>query len=464
MATLSILLITGLLFTLVEAARFQEQMKVIQVCADTTIESLFANYNRTLWEQYELLTFNLDTNPEELSELYLQSMLEPEHTSYNLIKAKVTDTELENLLLITDRNGNVFESAVASYLEQNIGSELYERAHEYANRFSVDEDTDSQLSHLIDAGQDELNRNEVSNLHAKDQSASAENPMESVQWFRSQGILRYVMPDDKQISEKTISDSNSLRKRTLQYGDSDEEIDSTVMTETAAFYYLITRLSNFRNTSSGRALDYELEYVILGNSSDAKNLEGIVNRILLIRESLNFTYLMTDQRRCAEAETLATILSAIMLTPEATEVIKMGILAAWAYAESVVDVRTLLAGQKVELYKNSAVWTTNMLNFYDALYGNLKVSDQSNGLGYEEYLAGLLFVTEKEARIMRTLEVMEQTVRLTEADSAFQMDRCVIDTMLTLNYQYVFLFANRSPIQSSYKTEYSYRTNRNRNP
>ena len=44
---------------------------------------------------------------------------------------------------------------------------------------------------------------------------------------------------------------------------------------------------------------------------------------------------------------LAVTICTLLLMPEGTEVVKQLILAAWAGGESVADLRTLLAGQRV---------------------------------------------------------------------------------------------------------------------
>lgn len=58
-----------------------------------------------------------------------------------------------------------------------------------------------------------------------------------------------------------------------------------------------------------RYLDYELEYICRGKCSDAQNLEETVRRILLLREGVNYGYLLTDEEAKAKAELLAVALA-----------------------------------------------------------------------------------------------------------------------------------------------------------
>ena len=53
-----------------------------------------------------------------------------------------------------------------------------------------------------------------------------------------------------------------------------------------------------------------------------------------------------------QQEALAWILSAVFLSPEIKDALKLTILFAWTYAESVKDVRILMDGNPLPLIKN----------------------------------------------------------------------------------------------------------------
>lgn len=56
---------------------------------------------------------------------------------------------------------------------------------------------------------------------------------------------------------------------------------------------------------------------------------------------------------------LGAIIGGITLTPEVIEGVEKGILAAWAFCESVLDLRALLDGDKIPLIKGSDTsWTS----------------------------------------------------------------------------------------------------------
>ena len=85
-----------------------------------------------------------------------------------------------------------------------------------------------------------------------------------------------------------------------------------------------------------------------------------MKRLLLWREVANVIYLFSDSAKCAEAEILALTLTAVLLVPELAQPVKYSILFAWAYVESLADVRALLNGGKVPLMKAGGEWKTSI--------------------------------------------------------------------------------------------------------
>ena len=63
-----------------------------------------------------------------------------------------------------------------------------------------------------------------------------------------------------------------------------------------------------------------------------------------------------DSVKKSEAMALAATISTLLLIPEAAEAVKQLILLAWAAGEGVIDIRSLLSGNKVPLVKTSDNW------------------------------------------------------------------------------------------------------------
>ena len=100
-------------------------------------------------------------------------------------------------------------------------------------------------------------------------------------------------------------------------------------------------------------------------------------------------------------------------------------LLAWAFAESVLDVRLLLNGKRVAFQKDAATWKLSLsgaLELEDL--SGLDEAEDADGLLYRDYLGILLTLTGREKRILRSLDAIEGVVW--EADGQwFYVDQCI---------------------------------------
>ena len=158
----------------------------------------------------------------------------------------------------------------------------------------------------------------------------------------------------------------------------------------------------------GRPLQYELEYLLCGKGEDQENLEGVLKRILYLRMGVNYAYLLTDEVKKGEAGALAAVLSVLMTSPGATEVVKQALLLLWAYGESVMDLKVLLKKEKVPLIKTSETWQLQLSNL-----SKLKTESGSGGeqgLDYDDYIKELLLLERRENLCMRSLDLIEKNL------------------------------------------------------
>ena len=163
----------------------------------------------------------------------------------------------------------------------------------------------------------------------------------------------------------------------------------------------------------------QLEYLVAGKGSDRENLQSVINQLTLMREVVNFVYLQSDQEKQELALAVATVIGTATLSPEMIPALKQGILAAWAYAESLSDVRLLLDGQKVSLMKTQDQWHTDLLHLESSISGTEK---QEEGLDYEQYLRILMWKTRETVLTQRAMDLIEakEQIRMDEQITAFQ--------------------------------------------
>lgn len=176
-----------------------------------------------------------------------------------------------------------------------------------------------------------------------------------------------------------------------------------------------------------KSLDYEVEYLLAGKKSDKENLESVLMKLFLIRMGVNYICLQKDSGRKAEAEVLAVTICTLLLMPEGTEVVKQLILAAWAGGESVADLRTLLAGQRVPAIKTSENWSVSLAELPLILSSDKRaeVKETEKGLSYKDYLRILLFLKDTKEVTMRLADRIEENIRSLPEKEYFRIDQCV---------------------------------------
>lgn len=148
---------------------------------------------------------------------------------------------------------------------------------------------------------------------------------------------------------------------------------------------------------------YELEYILAGKASDEGNLKSTRNRIIAIREAMNIAYINQNTQMRNLALTIAELIS----SPAAAPATQQALIAAWAYAESVNDYRLLVHGKKVPLMKDDDSWAVNLKSIITN--PNPEYIDKNNEKGntYNEYLQAMIFLTNKDNRLLRMMDLIE---------------------------------------------------------
>ncbi|MBP5459457.1 MAG: hypothetical protein J6Y62_04790, partial [Clostridia bacterium] len=110
--------------------------------------------------------------------------------------------------------------------------------------------------------------------------------------------------------------------------------------------------------SKGPLFRGEVEYILFGQDHLPANIHLAEELIFMVRVLFNSIYAFSNAQMRAEALTAAAAIAS--WTGAGVAVVQNLLLGAWAMAESVSDVSTLLKGGTVPLYKNAATWTTSL--------------------------------------------------------------------------------------------------------
>lgn len=117
--------------------------------------------------------------------------------------------------------------------------------------------------------------------------------------------------------------------------------------------------------------DSEVEYILCGMKDQQKNTYAVEAQILLVRFALNTLAIYMDSEKVTQA--LITAEAIAGLTVFGVPIIQTMILLGWAMAEAVTDIRLIMDGGKVPLYKIKGDWfldsTTVFKDFAKAAAG-----------------------------------------------------------------------------------------------
>lgn len=451
------LLIISTLLALLEGSRFYEIKRLSQIQSQVALESVFAEYSTPLWEQYRLLGCAKENLVGGL-EKYGNRSLSEEAFGTNFYQFSVKEAELKSYTRLTDGDGRGFIQAVSSYMKENL---WYESAKEIYNQYEgikeMQEDSRFDLKDIDRALKKLEEKNSSAGSSGKKteeieqtkeivsaKSKSKKHVLEIFRDLQKKGVLSLVLEDSNSLADKEINITNAVSKRQLPDTCALDIKEPDWYDRILLQQYLLTYMSCYTEEKEHFA-KYELEYLIGGKSSEIDNLKTVVNQLLGIRETANFLYLTKNAETMEEARLMALAIVGGTLNPALIEMVKMAILAAWAFAESILDLRTLLTGGKIALIKSGGSWTSNLKNIENITQGYAKAKNCKNGLNYTEYVGILLFLQNENLLSKRAMDMQELTIRKEYNDESFYMEDLIIKTQVCLRYSYrpVFFSINK---------------------
>lgn len=434
----SLLLVTAAIFALLEGTRLQELRRFAKLQTQSTLESVFSNYNTCLWSEYRIL----GTNQTKMQPILEQTAKGRVGKGMNLLQLAPEEIEVTGYTLLTDANGAVFVKSVANYMQENWVYELakevysqYEALKQLMNSTPVeDQNIDKALEEI--ESQEAMSTRKVRDISG----VKVTELLNSAKQWMEMGILELFIQDTQLLSEQEQDFSNGVLKRKLQKGTNRFEEDVSWTDRLILQQYLCTYMSCFTGEQDGRALTYELEYILGGAERDTDNLKIVAAKILAIREAANFIYLVSDAEKMAQAESMAMLLGGTSLNPAVIEVIRLGIVTAWALAESILDVRALFQGKKISLIKNQENWTSDLESIGEIGISFWVAEESEYGLSYQDYLAILLFFEDNETLAMRTMNLQEATIRNRYGEPDFGIDSLITRAQVKIRYTYQPVF------------------------
>lgn len=435
----------SLYLALIEGVRSNGIRMEAECIADIGLNSIFAEYHRELYKQYNL--FAIDTsygtasagksNTEKHLQEYLERNMSLEDVFLDRFLYKdfmalsLDSLELTKVSILTDEGGTVFRRRAVEAIQDDVGLTLLEELSQWMKTV-----TDYEMRERDIAAEKKEVDEEIEEYNGEKKQISekqwivvdVENPTDKLEEKRKAGILKSVLDSTEELSAKKIATDALISVRmgngAISQGNySIEELGALdAFTERFFFQeYLLKYMGCYGNVDEENALEYQIEYLVTGEESDIENLRKTANMLCALREVSNAVYLFGDEEKCAVAELLAAILATAMMLPEITDLLKVTLLLGWAYAESVYDVKVLLEGGKVPLLKDDSTWHYGLENALEL--GNASGENQI-GLSYQDYLRIFMSFTDLNTLTARAMDMVEADIRQTPGNQMFRLDAC----------------------------------------
>ena len=302
-AALSMMLIASVIFVFLEGAREREMSSILQMNADATIESLFAGYQKSLWDTYHLLGVPLSSKGSELNlanqegELlsYGQAMLQPTSSGkwlkgMYLYRGELSNIDMKAYCLMTDQDGRIYQKQVAQNMKALSGAGwvesllsdldllcnlekdeeeergIYDAAVEALrkSREKQDKSENGKSKKSKTAGNEtaKANGNLVKNSENKNKSSRngrskdrtgeqsqikrsdviKDTPLEQSDRIQKSGVLSLVVADTKALSAKSLEGQDLVSERNCFQGNWTEEFGSTGIADTVFYEKYLTDL------------------------------------------------------------------------------------------------------------------------------------------------------------------------------------------------------------------------------
>ena len=424
--SLIFVLLVSIVGVMVQSASIHITKSMKRADTEFAMESVFAEYHQGLLKEYEIFGKE-GTDEQTISRrLWFYGAKNMEHT-------------IRKMELLSDNQGYPFYKQAIRFM----GKEVSEGNTEEAPSDGIQTDTIFS-DEYTQVPEQEISEELEGILQEDGQTMPEENnPIESVKQLKQSNLLSLVVSSTESISNRNVEKDSLLSSRALSTGKGYERVSwkSSVAEKTLFTTYLVKHFPDYKNSIENHALLYEAEYLISGEVSDRENLEAVAKKLLTIRLAINYGYLLTDQTRQAEAEALALGLSALLTVPGATEIVKQAVLAAWAYGESILDLRSLFAGNRVPLVKTDETWQMQLANLTKLGTADEAAEQRefSEGITYSDYVRLFLMAVDAETLSMRALDLVElnlgvradECITKLEVKSTCELQRNITDVFTT---------------------------------
>lgn len=401
-------------------------------CAYTVAQnSVLGEYHSELLEMYDL--FYVDTS----YKTGLPDYHKVEAHIWDYINQNCQDSlasvQICQITMATDHYGTPYRKQISDYMKDKIGIAYIQQITELFETVSKEGFLEEDLvckNVWNEKWQKTLaEREKIPESTWK--AVEKHCPANDVESIRKSFVLNQVIKNESDISKKQVNLNNYASNRKCVVGTAPKE-ELTFLDKIYFVGYASEKFSHYPQKKADDSLDYEIEYLIGGKNNDYENLSAVAKQLLLLREASNVIYLMTDTEKMFLIDTVAEILSLLILSPQIAPIIKLAIVGLWSYAESVKDVKIILEGGSVPLIKSDSSWNTDLGSGPDVVFKDKDEVHSSEGMSYKQYLELFLMFANDQKITYRSIDLIEMNIRNTGGNEYFRMDGCAEDFLVNI--------------------------------
>lgn len=462
---MTLLMILSVFFSLLEVNHYQALKKEAREVSGIGMESMFADYCRVLWDQYGILgidggygssKLDPDMASARMTDYLLDNLSVPSYSrSSHHLQMAVSECNISGYGLLCDGHGRMLlkecaksalyglPDGVLEGLQEQVGT-VGESKLDWQDMLDNGQDAYESAWENYDDDYDDEDEDEEDDSEkwhyerppgglSEQEAYSVGNPIEEVMEWKARGVLKQVLPDQA-VSTKTFTINTLPSHRSLSSGTLPADGTLSPLERLLCQYYFLEKFSSFVHPMHRKGMYYEVEYLIGGENSDKENLAQTVEELLVFRGAMNLGSLVSDPKKMAEAESVALALAGATLNPAIVEAVQAGIVAAWVYVESILDIRTLLDGGKVAIVKTPADWTSSILSLPACLNVEMKARESRQGVSYESALTAMLVLVSDKKLGLRAMDVLENELHGYEDYQAVKADNLIY--RVKADYQY----------------------------
>ena len=466
--SLLILTMMSLIFSMVETVRVYAMEIDSTAITHMSLESGFSEYNPYIWSKYKILGVDRsegtgqDSNApfEEQMVIYGKnnsdlSTLKLSIAGTNFLRMATKEAAVTEYGLLTDSGGAAVIEQGSSMALGAMGAFGVDKLKEYMIAIpSLDgtgvEGKIGKYAEAVSQANEEIERRKKANKESTDGSyeelpeddylSGDKNPINAFMSFKSSfsdGSLGMYL-DTASVSTKSVDSSTLASNRLLNQGN----VAAPAISEADKLLYIIYLLNNFstfRTRHNVDGLNYEIEHVLIGKGDDSLNLAGVCGRLFAFRLAENAIALASSASAVkVQAHALAEALFSWF--PILIPIVALAIEAMMIFAESVLDVRALLAGRQISAIKTASEWTFDIWDSPRLADISFMSKECASGIKYENYLAIMIAIEGLEKLGLRSIDCMEVSLNTKTEYSNVKFDNLYYRASIDMDYEAKPLF------------------------